>query len=273
MESVENVRKYYQSFDEWGRLDREPIEFMVNFQHILSNLPAEGHILDNGAGPGKYSIALAKSGYQVTLADLTPRLVEIAKDKVKEAGVGQYFNGFHVADARELSCYLDEQFDASLMLGPLYHLQTEADRIKAVDELRRVTKPGGLVFVAFMSRLRHVTTSLLYPEAWKPNHTVNGIREFMESGIYNHLDEGRFTGAYYFNSEEIKPFMEAQGFESVKLISSGSIVSAMTEQQWEYWRQRGDEEYNKVMEIIMEASESPYIQGMSSHLLYIGRRV
>ncbi|WP_373230744.1 class I SAM-dependent methyltransferase [Cohnella sp.] len=270
---MEKLINYYQSFDEWGRLDREPVEFMVNYRHILSNLPAEGHILDIGAGPGKYSIALAKSGYQVTLADLTPRQVEIAKHKAKEAGMEKQFMGFHVADARELSRYADEQFDASLMLGPLYHLQTEEDRMKAVNEIWRVTKRGGLVFVAFMSRLRHLTTSLLFPEAWKPNHTVNGIEEFLESGVYNHTDEGRFTGAYFFNIEEIKPFMESQGFESVNLISSGSIAGAMREEQWDYWRQRGEMEYNKVMEIVMQASESPYIQGLSSHLLYIGRRV
>jgi ubiquinone/menaquinone biosynthesis C-methylase UbiE len=270
---MEELLNYYQSFDEWGRLDREPVEFMVNYRHILSNLPSKGHILDIGAGPGKYSIAMAKSGYEVTLADLTPRLVEIAKHKVKEAGVEKQFSGYHVADARELSRYTDEQFDASLILGPLYHLQTEEGRIKAVNEVWRVTKRGGLVFVAFMSRIRHLITSMLYPEAWKPNHTAFGIKEFLESGVYNHTDEGRFTGAYYFNIEDIKPFMESQGFESVKLISSGSVAGAMTEEQWNYWRQRGEAEYERVLEIIMEASESPYIQGMSSHLLYIGRKV
>lgn len=270
---MDRVLAYYQSFDEWGRLDREPVEFMVNSHHILSNLPAEGHILDIGAGPGKYSIALAMMGYQITLADMTPRLVELAKLKVKEAGVENRFNGFHVSDARDLSRYADEQFDASLILGPLYHLQTDEDRIKAIKECWRVTKQDGIVFVAFLSRLRHLTTSLLFPEAWKPNHTADGIMEFMESGIYNHTDEGRFTGAYYFNIEEIEPFMKAEGFEMVKLISSGSIAGTMTRDQWDYWRQRGEVEYKKVIEIVMEASESPYIQGLSSHLLYIGRKV
>jgi ubiquinone/menaquinone biosynthesis C-methylase UbiE len=269
---MERLIKYYESFDEWGRLDREPSEFMVNVHYILSNLPAKGHILDVGAGPGKYSIALAKCGYQVTLADLIPQLVEIAKHKVKEAGVENQFSGFHIADARELGQYADEQFDASLMLGPLYHLQTEEDRIKAVNELRRVTKKEGIVFVAFMSRIRHLITSLLFPEAWKPNHTIEGITEFLKTGVYNHSDEGRFTGAYYFNIEDIKPFMESQGFKTVNLISSGSITGAMTTGQWDYWRQRGELEYNKVLEMVVAAAENPYIQGMSSHLLYIGRK-
>jgi ubiquinone/menaquinone biosynthesis C-methylase UbiE len=269
---MDKVLKYYDSFDEWGRLDREPAEFLVNLHHIRSNLPNQGRLLDIGAGPGKYSISLVELGYEVTLADLTPRLVEMAKLKAREAGMEKRINGYHVADARNMDVFGDERFDACLMLGPMYHLQTEEDRIKAVNELHRVTKKGGLVFVAFMSRIRHLATSLMFPGAWKPNHTSQGLSDFLVSGVFNHSDEGRFTGAYYFDIDEIKPFMEAHGFESEKLIGSGSIAGAMNSEQWDYWRQRGDEEFGQVMQIVMEASESPYILGTSSHLLYIGRR-
>ncbi|CAM2906043.1 class I SAM-dependent methyltransferase [Paenibacillus sediminis] len=270
---MEKVIEYYNTFDEWGRLDREPIEFLVNCHYIKSNLPAKAQILDNGAGPGKYAIELAKLGHHVTLTDLTPRLVEIAKEKAIEQHLERQFDGFYYLDARDLSKFTDEQFDASLMLGPMYHLQSEEDRIQAVKELGRVTKKGGLVFVAFMSRIRHLTTSLMFPEHWKPNHTIEGISDFLESGIFNHSDDGRFTGAYYFDIEHIKTFMESHGFESVKLIGSESIAGAMNREQWDYWRHRGDEEFQRVMQIIIDAAGSPYILGTSSHLLYIGRKL
>ncbi|WP_306455065.1 hypothetical protein [Paenibacillus dakarensis] len=35
---MEKLISYYSSFDEWGRLDREPLEFKVNFHHIIKNL-------------------------------------------------------------------------------------------------------------------------------------------------------------------------------------------------------------------------------------------
>jgi ubiquinone/menaquinone biosynthesis C-methylase UbiE len=128
--SMEKVISYYSSFDEWGRLDREPLEFQVNFYHIINNLPANGNILDNGAGPGKYSIELAKCGYHITLTDLTPKLVDIAMQKAEEQELLNQFRGFYTADARDLSQFSNNQFDAALMLGPLYHLQTEEDRNK-----------------------------------------------------------------------------------------------------------------------------------------------
>jgi 2-polyprenyl-3-methyl-5-hydroxy-6-metoxy-1,4-benzoquinol methylase len=70
---VRDIIDYYSSFDEWGRLEREPLEFRINWHFIKTNLPPKGKVLDNGAGPGKYSMELAKLGYNVTLTDLTPR--------------------------------------------------------------------------------------------------------------------------------------------------------------------------------------------------------
>ncbi len=266
---MENILNYYSSFDEWGRLDREPIEFLVNVHYIKQYLPNHGQILDNGAGPGKYSIELAKLGHQVTLTDITPRLIELAKEKIAEEKLNVECR---VADARDLSTLDHHKFDVSLMMGPMYHLQTEEDRDKAVTELFRVTKVDGYVFVAFMSRIRHLTTSILFPDMWKPNHTTEGISEFLETGVFNHSDEGRFTGAYYFNTEDIKPYMEKHGFECMDLIASSSVAAGMKQEQWDYWRAQGEEEYQKILNFVIAAAEDPYILGASSHLLYIGRR-
>lgn len=268
---MSEIINYYNQFDEWGRLDREPIEFQVNWHYIKKYIPKTGNVLDNGAGPGKYSMELAKEGYKVTLTDLTPRLVEIAENKAKELNLDSQFNGFFAADARELKMIKDEQYDAALMLGPMYHLQEEKDRIKTVKELTRVTKKNGLVFVAFMPRIRHILTSLLSPENWKPNDSVDNIIRFSQSGCFNHADEGRFTGAYYFNIEDINPFMEAQGFETLELI--GSNVGAMlNDDSWDYWRDKGEQEMEKIITLIKESATDPYVLGISSHLLYIGRK-
>lgn len=269
---LNKVINYYNAFDEWGRLDREPIEFIVNLHHILSMLPEKGHVLDNGAGPGKYSMEIAKNGYDVTLTDLTPRLVEVAAAKAEELKLTGQFKGFHRANANDLSLFQNELFDAALMMGPLYHLQTEQDRSAAVRELYRVTQAGGYVFVAFMTRIRHLMTSLSFPEYWKPNDTISSIKEFVRTGIFNHSDEGRFTGAYYFNLEDIKPFMELHGFKTIKLIGSSSIAGSFKAEQFDYWRSRGEEEFQEVMKLIYQEAENPSILGVSSHLLYIGQK-
>jgi ubiquinone/menaquinone biosynthesis C-methylase UbiE len=268
---MSEIINYYNQFDEWGRLEREPIEFQVNWHYIKKYMPKTGYVLDNGAGPGKYSMELAKDGYKVTLTDLTPKLVQIAENKAKELNLEEQFNGFYEADARELNMIKDEQFEGSLMLGPMYHLQEEQDRIKAVKELNRVTKKNGLVFVAFMPRIRHIFTSLLSPENWKPNDNMDTILQFSQSGCFNHADEGRFTGAYYFNIEDIIPFMESQGFESLELIGS-NVGAILNIDSWNYWRDKGEQEVEKIINLIKEKATDPYILGISTHLLYIGRK-
>jgi 2-polyprenyl-3-methyl-5-hydroxy-6-metoxy-1,4-benzoquinol methylase len=132
---LDKVIRYYQLFDEWGRLDRESLEFQINWHFIRQYLPPSGNVLDNGAGPGKYSMALAKLGYRVTLTDITPRLVDIARNKAAELRLTDQFDGFYIADARDLKGWKEEHFDAVLMMGPLYHLQAEEERIAAVKEL------------------------------------------------------------------------------------------------------------------------------------------
>lgn len=269
---MNRVVQYYESFDEWGRLDREPIEFWINWHFIRRYLPQEGHVLDNGAGPGKYAMKLAEAGYRVTLTDLTVKLVEAARMKAAESGLAERFEGFYTANAVSLHQLKDSSFDASLMLGPLYHLQQEQDRIAAVKELYRVTKPGGIIFVAFMPRVRHLLTSLMAPQHWKPNDTADNLIRFMEQGTFDHQDEKRFTGAYYYPIEDIQPFMETHGFETIKMIGSSNIASLLQPEQWDYWRSRGEEEFSKVLDLIKQTAENPYILGVSPHLLYIGKR-
>ncbi|UNL83046.1 class I SAM-dependent methyltransferase [Priestia koreensis] len=266
-----SIIDYYTAFDEWGRLDREPLEFQINWHYIQKYLPSSGHILDNGAGPGKYAMRLAQAGHTVTLTDLVPRLVEVAKEKAVELSVAEQFADFHVADARDLSHFSDEVFDASLALGPMYHLQEKEDRNKAIKELYRVTKKDGFVFVAFMPRVRHVLNSLRSPLRWKPNHEAENLEKFSETGIFNHADEGRFTGAYYFNVEEIAPFMEQHGFETVQLIGSSNLGGLMTEEEMAYWQERGEAQH--MMNVFIEAAKDPALLGVSTHLLYIGRRI
>jgi ubiquinone/menaquinone biosynthesis C-methylase UbiE len=270
-EPVQNVIEYYNRFDEWGRLDREPIEFQVNWHYIKKFLPDTGHILDNGAGPGKYAMELAREGYGVTLTDLTPRLVEVAKTKADELNLIAYFKGFYAADARDLNMFHDDHFDAVLMLGPMYHLQEEKERAKALNELYRVTRKEGIVFVAFMPRVKHIFASLMAPENWKPNDNMEQILRFSESGCFNHADEGRFTGAYYFNIEDIKPLMASHGFEAIELIGS-NVGTFLNDGHWNYWKNKGNKEVEAIVNLIKEKAADPYLLGVSSHLLYIGRK-
>ncbi|WP_350474093.1 hypothetical protein [Psychrobacillus psychrotolerans] len=101
---------------------------------------------------------------------------------------------------------------------------------------------------------------------------MDNIDQFSQSGRFNHKEEGRFTGAYYFYIEEIKPFMEANGFESLDLIGS-NIGTLLSDDNWSYWRDKGSSEFEKVIRLLTEKANDPHVLGISSHLLYIGKKI
>ena len=145
----------------YKRQERHRTEFAVTLCALDEHLPPPpAHVLDCGGGPGRYSIALAQRGYTVTLFDLSPELLAMAREKVAEAGVT--LASFEQGTATNLTRFPDDTFDAVLVMGPLYHLLDESDRRQALAEAYRVVKPGGPVFAAFIARYAGHRLSLIH---------------------------------------------------------------------------------------------------------------
>lgn len=153
---------YYDEYGarEWDRLDREfysRTEYEETRYFLDRELPDDGHLLDVGGGAGRYSVDLAKQGYDVTLVDASSRQVELAAEKAADHGVADSMT-VQTGDVRDLG-FAAETFDATLCLGgPLSHVLDVEERRRAATELRRVTTPGGPVFVSVMGRLAALQT-------------------------------------------------------------------------------------------------------------------
>lgn len=144
------IRGFYSQYDEDGRLSRTrhgQLEYCTTMTYIHRYLPANAKVLEVGAGTGRYSIALAKEGSDVTAVELVESNLEVLRKNAK--GI----NGLHAfqADATDLSRFADASFDLTLVLGPMYHLFEPKEVNRAIDEAIRVTRPGGVVMFAFIS--------------------------------------------------------------------------------------------------------------------------
>jgi len=120
-EHTSAVRGFYERIveDEWRRLDAYVLEHATVRHFLDRRLPKPpARIIDVGSGPGRYAIALAQQGYDVTLVDLSPQNVAWAAERIAEAGVSDRARSA-LGDARSLTAFSSGQFDATLLLGPL----------------------------------------------------------------------------------------------------------------------------------------------------------
>ena len=143
------LEEYYNSRDEEKRLlsQHGQIEYLTTVKHIheCASRFDSPQMLEVGAGTGRYSVALAKEGYSVTAVELVPRNLEVLKSKLDGSEPIQAIQG----NALDLSVFQDKSFDLTMLLGPMYHLYTLEDKLQALSEAVRVTKPGGYILVAY----------------------------------------------------------------------------------------------------------------------------
>lgn len=148
MKEQDYLQQYYSNYDEDGRLsltNHGKVEFLTTMRYIEKYLSKGMRILEVGAGTGRYSISLANHGYQIDAIELIAHNLDILKSKIKP----NHNITARQGNALDLSCYRDNTFDITLVLGPLYHLFEESDKKKAISEAIRVTKQGGIVFTAY----------------------------------------------------------------------------------------------------------------------------
>lgn len=147
METKDYLTNYYEGYDENGRLTSKHgmVEYVTTMKYIEEYLQPGMRVLEIGAATGRYSHALAKKGYRVDAVELVEHNIEIFKQNTTEGEQVTITQG----NAMDLSEFESNTYDITLLLGPMYHLFTREDKLKALSEAIRVTKKGGVVFAAY----------------------------------------------------------------------------------------------------------------------------
>lgn len=144
---------------EWTRFEdgRTPAPSLeVHLEHLRRFIRHGDRVLDVGAGPGRFTIELARLGARITVADLSPRQLELNAERVGAEGLEERIEERAEADLLDLSRWDDATFDATVCFGgPLSYVLDRAEQ--GIAELVRVTRPAGHVLVSVMSLAGTVT--------------------------------------------------------------------------------------------------------------------
>ena len=261
------LEAYYNKFNEEKRLNSRhgQVEFAVSMTYIKKYLdriaedksksPEDIKILDVGAGTGRYSVALADMGYDVTALELVKHNLGLLK--AKKSSVKAY-----QGNAMKLKRFDDESFDLVLVFGPMYHLFGDDDKVKALSEARRVVKKGGYILVAYVMNEYSVISY-----AFKEKHILEVIAD-------GRLDEDFHTrnkpsDLYdYVRLEDIDRIRDACQLERDLIISADGAADYIRP----YLNKLDDEEFKYFIDYQLAICERKELLGAGSHIVDILRK-
>ena len=256
------LEEYYNSRDEEKRLlsQHGQVEYLTTMKYIHECISqfAFPSILEVGAGTGRYSIALAKEGFSVTAVELVQHNLDVLKSKLDGSEPLTAIQG----NALDLSVINDRSFDLTLLLGPMYHLYTREDQLKALSEAVRVTKPGGTIMAAYCM---NEPTVIQYVFGMNKLHEVMDLK--MLTPDWHCISEPKDLFELV-RTEDIAALDAELNVERLMLVATDGATNYMRE----FIDKMDDETFSKWMDFHFTICERPDLIGASHHTLDILRK-
>jgi len=253
------VIDFYNRIDEDGRLlkkSRMP-EYLNTMKYIEKYLTPDSKILEIGAGTGRYSLALAEKGFDVTSVELVQHNIDIMKKKIKP----EHKIEVHEGNACDLSFLKDNTFDIVLLLGPMYHLFNTEDKHKALSEAIRVAKKGAVIYVSYC------------------NNDTSMYKFFYTHRVLKYLEEGLIKEDYHtasapqqifelYRKSDVDELMK--NYNTTRLHYVGvDMLSYLFDDSFD---NLSDQEFEEYMKFLSNLCEREDCVGLSIHMLDIFRK-
>ena len=251
-----NLIDYYNKFNEDKRLNHRHgiIEYTTAMKYIhkiLKNIN-NPKIIDIGAGTGKYSISLSNEGYDVTAVELVKHNLMTLKNK--NPNIKAY-----LGNATNLKKFEDDSFDMVLLFGPMYHLISKEDKIKALMEAKRIVKNNGYILISY-----YMNEYAIITHGFRDNNIIDAIKN-KEIDSSFHVTPKETDLYSMVRLEDINEINRITNLKRVKIIAQDGpsdyirpIINKMD-----------DETFNIYIKYHLSTCERKELLGASSHVLDI----
>ena len=242
-----NLNDYYNKFNEDKRLKTRHgrVEYIVTMKYIEEILKnyENPKILDLGAGCGAYSIPLSEY-YDVTALELVKHNLKVIEKN------SQNIKLIH-GNATNLSMLEDNSFDVILIFGPMYHLISTEEKLKCLNEAKRVLKKNGTILISYI-----MNDYAIIRHGFKDKHILDDSFHIIskEDDLYS-----------YVRLDDIDKLNKLANLRRIKIISQDSISNYMRE----YINKLNDEEFELFIKFQLSICERYEMLGLSTHVLDI----
>ena len=267
LDMQEDILQYYQATDENSRLLRveNELELLRTREILLRYLPdVPAEIIDVGGGPAVHSFWMASLGYATHLVDIVPKHIEQASQINQEkSGV---LASLAVGDARALA-FPDHSAEAVLLLGPLYHLVREEDRLAALREAFRVLRPGGVLIAQAISRYAALV-KLLSRQMLGDQRLIEVAQETARTGRHVPSPEmDFFTTAFFHHPRELEKEITQAGFQHRATLAVEGPARFLGRDFGRHWQNPLTRQW--LLELARELESEPSLLGVSGHLMAV----
>ncbi len=140
-----NSKQFYTELKPEGLAQRKKkIHTRKELQYLKNILKRKNKILDVGCGYGRFTIPLAKAGFEIEGVDITPSLIKKAKEDSKKERVKIKFK---IGDMRSLP-YKNNSFDIIICMWSVFvELIKKSDQFRSINEMLRVLKKEGSALI------------------------------------------------------------------------------------------------------------------------------
>ena len=247
-ELAERYDTYYERFG-------GAVEHYVDWEILKGHLPTnkDARILDAAGGTGRITLPLAKMGYSVTLCDISPAMLSVARRKLLGAGVSDKVEILE-CDIHKLP-YADESFDFTIGWNGMF---------EAAKELIRVTKKGGKISVFLVNRCGDALSKFHED----PDTALELLSS--KSNVVTYNNE-RYLAV---SVDEAKKFFEKEGIRIIEIYALCGMVEFLSIPEKSRESRQWDEKFFKqTTEMVLSMSKEPSLKGLSRHLAVYGERI
>lgn len=263
------LNDFYNKASEETRLDSGMGFF--EFERIKSLIErhlskTNATIIDVGGGTGKYSEWLAQMGHDVHMIEPVEKHIKLAKKRAQ-----QLKNPFSVTlgESRNLELK-NEVAELVILHGPLYHLQKKEDRLKTIQEAKRVLKKGGIVLGFAINSSASTVAGLMQGLVHKKPF-FEMCKTELTTGIHNPPKEFPWLLAdgFYHKPKQLKKEFTSQGLEIVNLFA----VEGMIWLDNEYFANMLNPQKKKTLLALLEVTQKDEsVLSFSPHMMLVAKK-